>query len=86
MAILTYMLEYVDGTDILDEENLRDGYKKFYHALKLADPVMYSILDDLRRDFKETAPHVIMSSELMRSPSMSKMQARIAGKLVEVHV
>lgn len=27
MAILTYMLDYVDGTDILDEENLRDGYK-----------------------------------------------------------
>lgn len=29
---------------------------------------------------------VIMSSELMRSPSMSKMQARIAGKLVAVSV
>lgn len=56
MAILTYMLEYVDGTDILDEENLRDGYKRFYHALKLGDPTMYSILEDLRRDFKGTAP------------------------------
>lgn len=27
-----------------------------------------------------------MSSELMRSPSMSKIQARIAGKLVAVFV
>ncbi|KAL4868998.1 hypothetical protein BDV12DRAFT_185556 [Aspergillus spectabilis] len=50
-AILTYMLEYVDGTDILDEGSLRDGYKQFYHALKLGDPTMYSILQDLRRDF-----------------------------------
>ncbi|KAL4744791.1 hypothetical protein BDW72DRAFT_208732 [Aspergillus terricola var. indicus] len=56
MAILTYMLEYVDGTDILDEENLRDGYKQFYHALKLGDPTMYSILEDLRRHFTGTAP------------------------------
>ncbi|KAL4776572.1 hypothetical protein BDW60DRAFT_86291 [Aspergillus nidulans var. acristatus] len=56
MAIFTYMLEYVDGTDILDEENLRDGYKQFYHALKLGDPTMCSILEDLRRDFKGTAP------------------------------
>ncbi|CBF89403.1 predicted protein [Aspergillus nidulans FGSC A4] len=40
MAILTYMLEYVDGTDILDEENMRDGYKQFYHALK---PLWFAI-------------------------------------------
>ncbi|KAL4761036.1 uncharacterized protein BDW70DRAFT_168346 [Aspergillus foveolatus] len=61
MAILTYMLEYVDGTDILDKENLRDRYKQFYHALKLGDPAMYSILKDLRRNFKETAPQVKQS-------------------------
>jgi hypothetical protein len=35
MAILTYMLEYVDGTDILDKENMRDGYKQFYHAFEI---------------------------------------------------
>lgn len=29
---------------------------------------------------------VILSSELMKSPSMSKMQARMAGKLVVVFV
>lgn len=34
LAILSYMLEYVDGTDILDENKLQEGYRKFYHALK----------------------------------------------------
>jgi hypothetical protein len=47
------MLEYVDGTDILDENKLQEGYRKFYHALKLGDPVMYSILDELRLDLIE---------------------------------
>ncbi|CAG8380372.1 hypothetical protein CBS147333_9308 [Penicillium roqueforti] len=48
LAILSYMLEYVDGTDILDENKLQEGYRKFYHALKQGDPEMYSILDELR--------------------------------------
>jgi hypothetical protein len=50
MAILTYMVEFVDGTVILNEEGLREGYKQFYHALKLGDPTMYPILEGLRRD------------------------------------
>lgn len=50
MAILTYTLEFVDGTDILNEGGLREEYKQFYHALKLGDPTMYPILEGLRRD------------------------------------
>ena len=48
MAMLTYILEYVDGTDNLHEEELREDYRQFYHAAKIADPKMFSILDDLR--------------------------------------
>ncbi|KAF9249977.1 hypothetical protein DTO027I6_9111 [Penicillium roqueforti] len=48
LAILSYILEYVNGTDILDENKLQEGYRKFYHALKLEDPEIYSILDELR--------------------------------------
>ena len=48
LAILSYMLEYVDSTDILDENKLQEGYRKFYHSIKLGDPAMYSILNDLR--------------------------------------
>ena len=48
LAILSYILEYIDGTDILDENKLQEGYRKFYHALKQRDPKMYSILDKLR--------------------------------------
>lgn len=51
LAILTYMLEFVDGTDIFSEGGLREGHKQFYHALKLGDPTMYPILEKLRRDF-----------------------------------
>lgn len=34
-TILSYMLEYVDGTNVLDENKLQEGYRKFYHAIKL---------------------------------------------------
>jgi len=50
MAILTYMLEFVDGTDILDEDGLREEYKQFYHAIKQGDSGMYLLLERLRRD------------------------------------
>jgi hypothetical protein len=53
MAILTYMLEFVDGTDILDEEGLSEGYRPFYRALKQADSRMYLLLEELRRDLIE---------------------------------
>ncbi|OGM39421.1 hypothetical protein ABOM_012115 [Aspergillus bombycis] len=59
LAILTYMLEFVDGTDILNEGGLTEGHKQFYHALKLGDPTMYPILKDLHRDFlKRRLPQV----------------------------
>lgn len=48
LAILTYMLEYVDGTNILDENQLQEGYRRFYHAIKMGDPAMYPILNELR--------------------------------------
>ncbi|OJJ50089.1 hypothetical protein ASPZODRAFT_1104119 [Penicilliopsis zonata CBS 506.65] len=48
MALLTYLVEYVDGMDIFNEEDLRDGFRQFYHALKMADPVMFSFLKGLR--------------------------------------
>lgn len=48
LAILSYMLEYVDGTDILYENKLQEGYRKFYHAIKLGDPAIYSTLNELR--------------------------------------
>lgn len=48
VAMLTYLLEYVDGTGILDEEDLREEYREFYHAAKIADPAMFAILDGLR--------------------------------------
>ncbi|KAA8641637.1 uncharacterized protein ATNIH1004_011773 [Aspergillus tanneri] len=50
MAILTYMLEYVDGTPILDEKDMRDGCRHFYQALKSGDSKMYVLLDRLRYD------------------------------------
>ncbi|KAL3469519.1 hypothetical protein BJX99DRAFT_265131 [Aspergillus californicus] len=52
MAILTYIMEFVDETDIFDEESLSDRYKHFYHALKSGDPMAFSILKDLRLDFE----------------------------------
>lgn len=34
MTILTYILEYVDETDIFNENSLGEAYRPFYHALK----------------------------------------------------
>lgn len=48
------MLEFVDGTGILNEEGLEQPYRRFYHAMKLADPNMYLILDEIRRDLTES--------------------------------
>ena len=50
LAILTYILEYVDETDIFDGTDLGEEYRKFYYALKGADPTMYLLLDELRSD------------------------------------
>lgn len=48
MAILTYILEYVDETEIFDGNDLADEYKEFYFALKKGDSTMFSLLDQLR--------------------------------------
>ena len=50
------MLEYVDGADILDKNQLQVVYRKFYRALKLGDPEIYSILDELRLSLIEASP------------------------------
>ena len=51
MAILTYILEYMDESDLFSERDLGEAYRPFYHALKLGDfSRMYSLLDELRRD------------------------------------
>ncbi|KAJ5584755.1 uncharacterized protein N7459_004555 [Penicillium hispanicum] len=50
MAILTYILEYVDGLDIFDGNSLKEAYRPFYHALKAGEySRMYLLLDELRR-------------------------------------
>ncbi|KAJ5751366.1 hypothetical protein N7533_008394 [Penicillium manginii] len=48
MALLTYILEYVDETDIFDVNNLADEYKEFFFALKKGDSSMFLLLDQLR--------------------------------------
>lgn len=48
LAILSYILDYVDDTDIFDENNLQGEYRTFYHALKSQDPKVFSILGELR--------------------------------------
>lgn len=53
MAMLTYILEYVDvdETDIFDENSLGQEYQPFYHALKGGEcSRMYRLLDELRVD------------------------------------
>lgn len=50
ISILTYLVEFVDGLDIFEEEKLREDYKQFYHALKHGDPRMYSLLELLLCD------------------------------------
>lgn len=48
MALLTYVLEYVDDTDIFDGKDLADEYQDFFFALKKGDPAMFALLDQLR--------------------------------------
>lgn len=50
LAILTYILEYVDGTDVFDGKDLGEEYRKFYFALKGGDLTMYRLLNELRSD------------------------------------
>lgn len=51
MVILTYILEFVDGTDLFDEADLGEEYRGFYRALEVGDPTIYQHLDELRHIF-----------------------------------
>ncbi|PYI31704.1 hypothetical protein BP00DRAFT_343229 [Aspergillus indologenus CBS 114.80] len=48
LAIVTYILEYVDGTEAFHEECLKDGYRQFYTAMKQGDSKMFHHLKTLR--------------------------------------
>lgn len=50
MVTLTYILEFVDGTDLFDEKCLKEEYRRLYHALKVGDPTFYLQLDELRNN------------------------------------
>lgn len=51
MAILTYILEYVDETDLFDENRMHGTYRPFYRAFKGEGfSRMYLLLDELCRD------------------------------------
>lgn len=53
LAILTYILEFVDGMDFLGKEDLGEDYRRFYDALKHGDSIMYLLLEELRCDLME---------------------------------
>lgn len=42
MAVLTYILEYVDETDIFNENSLEEAFRPFYHAPKASQPLASS--------------------------------------------
>jgi hypothetical protein len=48
MARLSYIMEYVEGTNLFNEQDLQLECREYYRALKLGDPQMFSILDKLR--------------------------------------
>ncbi|KAL4908810.1 hypothetical protein BDW74DRAFT_145367 [Aspergillus multicolor] len=51
VAMLTYIMEYVDGTDtFFNSEELKDGCKEFYCAATRLDRMMWPILMELCRD------------------------------------
>lgn len=41
LAILTYVLEYMDETDLFNGKYLREEYRKFYYALKHGDSTCF---------------------------------------------
>jgi hypothetical protein len=54
MALMTYVLEYMDETDIFDEKDLRDEYRPFYCALKKGEPTVFELLDELRNNLSSS--------------------------------
>ncbi|RAH80540.1 hypothetical protein BO86DRAFT_364882 [Aspergillus japonicus CBS 114.51] len=54
LAIVTYVREYVDGTEAFHEECLKDGYRQFYTVMKQGDPQMYHHLKTLRDSLSQS--------------------------------
>lgn len=54
MALLTYILEYLDDTEIFDGNDLADEYKEFFFALKRGDSTVFSLLDQLRNNLSSS--------------------------------
>ncbi|KAI5301691.1 hypothetical protein KEM56_001457 [Ascosphaera pollenicola] len=62
LAMLTYILEYVDGTEIFDENKLQEDCRKFYHALKTVDFDLSIMLDELRHDLVDKGRLPVMDT------------------------
>ncbi|OAA39419.1 hypothetical protein NOR_06257 [Metarhizium rileyi] len=55
MALLTYIIEYVDETDYFSANDLSYEFRKFYCAVKEADASsMWSLLEELRADLSSS--------------------------------
>lgn len=52
-ALLTYIWEYVDKTEIIKENDLEPRCRRLYHAMKIADSQRWSIMKEIHRDLKE---------------------------------
>ncbi|RAL09879.1 uncharacterized protein BO97DRAFT_436580 [Aspergillus homomorphus CBS 101889] len=50
-AMLIYVWEYVEETDIFDEESLGQCYRDWYQAFKTPDMKIWSKLNEIRKDF-----------------------------------
>lgn len=54
MAMVLYMLEYVDGTGAFGEDELSEECRRFYHDLKDGNSSFRVIVEELRRDLNES--------------------------------
>ena len=50
LSHLSYFPDYVDGSDIFREGDLRDAYRQIYHALKVGDTTLFTLLEQFRLD------------------------------------
>jgi hypothetical protein len=61
IALLTYMTEYVDGSDILREDYLEPQFRRFFHSLKNGDANWKVTLDELEEVMKSTTSTLVTS-------------------------
>ncbi|KAM3458965.1 hypothetical protein MY3296_000112 [Beauveria thailandica] len=54
MALLTYIIEYVDETDSFSAKDLGYEFRKFYCAVKEADASMWPLLEELRSNLSSS--------------------------------